>query len=90
MTDDISDPLDARLTVNIPSKVKEEMRSLVKKGMFNSLSECMRTSIYRLLREINEYKEGEEKKHKEILKGGKGADMKELQKFVDELGEIYK
>ncbi len=70
---------DAQITVKIHSSLKDEMQALVKKGMFNNLSECTRTAINRLLREIDEYiGETEE------------ADMKKLEKFVDELGELYK
>jgi len=90
MKNDITEVMDARITANIPSNVKKEMEALVKKGMFNSLSECVRTSINRLLREIDAYIEEEKKKHREILEIEKEADMEELKKFVEELGELYK
>ena len=76
---EIDELKDAQITVKIPSSLKDEMRALVKKGMFNSLSECTRTSINRLLREIDDYV-GEVKE----------ADMKKLERFVEELGELYK
>jgi len=70
---------DAQITVKIHSSLKDEMQALVKKGMFNNLSEFTRTAINRLLREIDEYM-GETEE----------ANMKKLEKFVDELGELYK
>ncbi|MFQ5975631.1 MAG: ribbon-helix-helix domain-containing protein [Candidatus Hydrothermarchaeales archaeon] len=90
MKDDIDEIKDAQITAKIPSRVKTEMDALVKKGMFNNLSECVRTAINRFLREINDYLEEEKKKHKEILEIEKEADMEELKKFVEELGELYK
>ncbi len=90
MVDEIKELKDSQISAKIPGRVKDEMRNLVKKGMFESLSDCTRTALYRLLKEIGDFKDSEEKKHKRILEDGRPPDMDELKKFVDDLGDLYK
>lgn len=81
------------VSTKINKEDKERVQALVNKGMFDNKSDFYRTAIRRFLREIEEYKE----KKKQVLKEVFGKkpetpdvetdekDLKDLQRFVDDL-----
>ncbi len=81
------------VSTKINKEDKERVQALVNKGMFDSKSDFYRTAIRRFLREIEEYKEKKKQVLKEVL-GKKPEtpdvetdekDLKDLQRFVDDL-----
>jgi Arc/MetJ-type ribon-helix-helix transcriptional regulator len=78
----------ARISSRIPKEDREKVESLVKKGMFSSMSDFYRTAIRRLLRDLESYRKERERRKREILKrpGERiEEDMREITKFADEL-----
>jgi Arc/MetJ-type ribon-helix-helix transcriptional regulator len=78
----------ARISAKIPAEDKEKIRSLVKKGLFKSMSEFHELAARRLLRDLETYSEKKKKMKEKIL--GKTEDkiikdMEEIGKFVDDL-----
>lgn len=78
----------ARISAKIPAEDKERIRSLVKKGLFKSMSEFHELGARRLLRDLETYSEKKKKMKEKIL--GKTEDkiikdMEEIGKFVDDL-----
>ncbi len=77
-----------RISAKIPAEDKEKVKGLVKKGLFESMTEFHRLAVRRLLRDLEEYAEKKKKVKKKIFeKPGDETikDMKEIGKFVDEL-----
>ncbi len=85
------------MRVSVSTKInkedKERVQALVKKGTFDSMSDFYRTAIQRFLREIDEYQEKKKKVIKEVFGKKPEApepesdeeDLKDLQRFVDDL-----
>jgi Arc/MetJ-type ribon-helix-helix transcriptional regulator len=78
----------ARISAKIPEGDKEKIRSLVKRGLFKSMSEFHELAARRLLRDLENYAEKKKKVKEKIL--GKTdekikKDMEEIGKFVDDL-----
>jgi len=81
------------VSTKIEKKDKERVQALVKKGTFDSMSEFYRTAIQRLLRDIDEYQEKKKRVIKEVFGKKEQApepepddeDLKDLQRFVDDL-----
>lgn len=78
----------ARISAKIPEDDKENIRSLVKRGLFKSMSEFHELAARRLLRDLEAYKEKKKKMKDRAL--GKTEekikkDMEEIGKFVDDL-----
>lgn len=85
---------DAQISAKVTKDMRREMEVLVEKGMFKSLSECTRTAINRLLRDIDAYikKAGEERSEwiKEEMEKRNEEEMEELRRFVEEIGDLYR
>jgi Arc/MetJ-type ribon-helix-helix transcriptional regulator len=78
----------ARISAKIPSSDKEKIRSLVKKGLFTSMSEFHELAARRLIRDLETYREKKQQMKERAL--GKTqerikSDMEEIGKFVDDL-----
>jgi Arc/MetJ-type ribon-helix-helix transcriptional regulator len=84
--------MKSRISGRISRKEKDEIRLLVKKKVFSSLSEFYRTAITRFLKELNTCEKKRLLKKKGTL--GKALkkdrreverDMKELVRFIEDL-----
>jgi Arc/MetJ-type ribon-helix-helix transcriptional regulator len=71
----------------ISEEDKKAVKSLVKKGMFSSMSEFYRIAISRFLKELQEYEKERIKRKKKILETEERIKktMEEIARFADDL-----